>query len=125
MSPEQLKEYKEQFQAWEQQQYDVTIGQYLLRAFPNLFNEVIDMSGGDQYQEADESQQVIKKKKRFDIICHGLKIDMNTPLYWLQLNMGYLDNFVYLSFHSYWSKQPKRYQEDEKRWIENLELNLF
>lgn len=83
----------------------MTIGEYLLRAFPNLFTSSYDLTGEEGAKEfADEvpdMAHIVKKKKRFDIVCHGLKIDLNTPIYWLQLNMGYLDNFVYLSFHSY------------------------
>lgn len=37
MTGEQLKEYKLKFGNWEQKQYDVTVGEYLLQAFPNLF----------------------------------------------------------------------------------------
>jgi hypothetical protein len=71
-----------------------------------LFTSSYDLTGQDKEQEEFEDEQrdmayIVKKKKRFDIICHGLKIDLNTPLYWLQLNMAYLDNFIYLSFHSY------------------------
>ena len=105
MSPEQQKEYKQKFNKWEQQQYDVTIGEFLLQAFPNLFQSAYDLTGEEAAKEYEDEvpdmQHIVKKKKRFDVICHGLKIDLNTPIYWLQLNMGYLDNFVYLSFHSY------------------------
>ena len=70
------------FQKWEQANYDLTIGQVLQQCFPRLFAE---------------SNGHILKAKDFDIVCHGLKVDLETPLYWLQLNMSYLDNFVYLS----------------------------
>ena len=56
------------------------------KAFPTLF----------EYDLDDEKN---KPKKKFIVISHGLIIDLNTPMYWLQLNMSYLDNFVYLSFH--------------------------
>lgn len=76
----------ESFINWEQQSYNVTVGDYLLKAFPNLF-------------EWDfESEQAVCRKK-MQIISHGMIIDLNTPMYWLQLNLSYLDNFVYLSFH--------------------------
>ena len=76
----------------------------MLKAFPNLFKSAYDLTGEAQAEAGDEvtdMAHIVKKIKRFDVICHGLKIDLNTPIYWLQLNMGYLDNFVYLSFHSY------------------------
>lgn len=73
------------FEKWEQDHYSITIGEFLAKSFPNLF-------------KTEEAAQ-IKQLKHFDIICHGLKVDLQTPLYWLQLNMSYLDNFVYLSFH--------------------------
>ena len=67
----------------------MTIGEYLLKAFPNLFTSSYDLTGDQavdakEYEdEAPDMQHIVKKKKRFDIICHGLKIDLNTPLYWL------------------------------------------
>ena len=62
----------------------------LEKAFPALFEQELNEETGDL---------VTIKTKPFDIICHGVIIDMNTPLYWMQLNLGYLDNFIYLSFH--------------------------
>ena len=75
------------FIAWEQQTYDMSVGDYLHRAFPTLF-------------QLDLESENLQPTKNFKIICHGLIIDLKTPLYWLQLNMSYLDNFLYLSFHS-------------------------
>ena len=99
------REAKQAFEKWEQEQYDITLGEFLLRAFPSLFGRVFDVSNEDQDSSEEaktlDTHYTVKKNKRFDIICHGLSIDLNTPLYWLQLNMGYLDNFIYLSFHSY------------------------
>jgi hypothetical protein len=80
------------FDKWEQDNYDITIGDFMLKSFPNLFSE--------EPKDPNTGAAVIAQKKQFDILCHGLKIDLKTPLYWLQLNMSYLDNFVYLSFHS-------------------------
>jgi hypothetical protein len=77
------------FDKWEQDNYDVTIGDLLVKSFPNLFSA-----------ESNDQGKIVKQKKQFEIVCHGLKIDLKTPLYWIQLNMSYLDNFVYLSFHS-------------------------
>ena len=75
---------QEAFEAWEQEQYDATLGDYLARAFPNLFTV--------------KDGKVVKAKK-FDLICQGVKIALDTPLYWLQLNFSHLDNFLYLSLH--------------------------
>lgn len=83
-------EYAKVWNEWEQKVYDQTIGEVFIKVFPSLF--VLEVDG--------ENTQ-IRATKQFDIVCHGLKIDLNTPLYWLQLNMSYLDNFVYLSFHCY------------------------
>jgi len=80
------------FDKWEQENYDITIGDFMLKSFPNLFSE--------EPKDPNTGAVVVAQKKQFDILCHGLKIDLKTPLYWLQLNMSYLDNFVYLSFHS-------------------------
>jgi len=34
-----------------------------------------------------------------EILTQGVPVDMNTQLYWMQMNMCYPDGFVYLSFH--------------------------
>jgi hypothetical protein len=78
------------FEEWEQKSYDVTVGEYLSKTFPGLFK-----------QEVDEDGCRVTPGKPFEVVCHGLKIDLATPMYWLQLNMSYLDNFLYLSFHCY------------------------
>ena len=83
-------EQQSKFEEWEQQSYDVTLGEFLIKTFPGLFK-----------QEIDDETCLIKTTKRFEVVCHGLKIDLATPMYWLQLNMSYLDNFLYLSFHCY------------------------
>lgn len=82
----------QKFICWEQENYDITLGQLLSSSFPNLF----------ELQRSDSSlvDDTYIVKKEMQIICHGLKIDLDTPMYWLQLNMSYLDNFLYLSLHS-------------------------
>lgn len=61
----------------------------LLQTFPRLFEEVL----------GDNGELEITKKRPFEIIVQGVEADLNTPLYWLQLNMSYLDNFLYVCFH--------------------------
>lgn len=77
--------FSDKFIDWEQQAYNVTIGDLLSQALPRIFEQ--------------ENGKTVAKRK-ISVLSHGLKIELETPLYWLQLNMGYLDNFVYLSLHS-------------------------
>ena len=65
----------------------------LHQAFPTLFKLEIG-------EEEESANGAVHPSKNFDVICHGLKIDLRTPLYWLQLNMSYLDNFIYVSINS-------------------------
>jgi hypothetical protein len=44
----------------------------LIKTFPGLFK-----------QEIDDETCLIKTTKRFEVVCHGLKIDLATPMYWL------------------------------------------
>ena len=87
---EQKEEYRQNFAQWEQDQYDVTIGELLLKTFPSLFTS--RQQGG---------VKVVGRSKSFTILCHGMVLDLATPLYWLQLNMSYMDNFIYISLYSY------------------------
>ena len=34
-----------------------------------------------------------------EIVSQGVAVDLNTQLYWMQMNLCYPDGFVYLSFH--------------------------
>jgi len=65
-------EQQSKFEEWEQQSYDVTLGYFLIKTFPGLFK-----------QEIDDETCLIKTTKRFEVVCHGLKIDLATPMYWL------------------------------------------
>ena len=66
----------------------VTLGEVLLETFPRLFDSVLGDSGEIE----------IQKKRNFEVVVQGVEADLNTPLYWMQLNMSYLDNFLYVSF---------------------------
>lgn len=65
------------------------MGEILVETFPRLF----------ETQIADSGDLEIIKKKPFEVIIQGVEADLNTPFYWLQLNMSYLDNFLYICFH--------------------------
>jgi hypothetical protein len=65
------------------------VGEILVEAFPRLF----------ETQIADNGDAEIIKKKPFEVIIQGVEADLNTPFYWLQLNMSYLDNFLYICLH--------------------------
>lgn len=67
----------------------LTLGDVLVETFPRLFESVLN----------DNGDLEIQKKCNFEIIVQGVDADMNTPLYWMQLNMSYLDNFLYICFH--------------------------
>ena len=83
------------------------MGDFLEKSLPSLFKYEFDDGQAEQMGLAESIAGdiapvgSIKKQKQFDIICHGLVIDLSTPLYWLQLNMSYLDNFVYISLYCY------------------------
>lgn len=51
MSADQQKVFKQKFNTWEQKQYDVTIGEFLLKAFPNLFTSTFDLTGEEAAKE--------------------------------------------------------------------------
>ena len=71
---------------------NVTIGDVMVETFPRLFETVLAENGVDVE---------IVKKRNFEVVTHGVEVDLKTPLYWMQLNMSYLDNFLYFSFHFY------------------------
>lgn len=63
---------------------DITIGAYLLTYIcPQLL-------------EKDSITGEIVKKKPCKILTHGIECALNTPLYWMHLNMAYIDNFIYV-----------------------------
>lgn len=64
----------------------------LADTFPRLFERVLSDSG----------ELEIHKRRDMEIIVQGVEADLNTPLYWMQLNMGYMDNFLYISLHFKW-----------------------
>jgi len=67
----------------------VTLGDILRETFPRLFDEVLNDNGDLEFV----------KKRDFDVIVQGVEAEFNTPMYWMSLNLGYLDNFVYISIH--------------------------
>ena len=68
----------------------MSLGEALAEAFPRLF-EMTATETGDL--------ECVKLRPNLEVVIQGVEADMNTPLYWLQLNMSYLDNFLYISFH--------------------------
>ncbi len=68
----------------------MTLGEVLCEAFPRLF----EMSATE-----DGEVEVVKKRPGTEVIIQGVEADLSTPIYWLQLNMSYLDNFLYISLH--------------------------
>ena len=50
-----------------------TIGDVLEEVFPKLFEKVLN----------DNGDLEILKKRDFEVITHGVEIDVNTPVYWL------------------------------------------
>ena len=63
----------------------------MLSSFPNLFDETLDDDGLNCTIEASNP--------RMEVVTHGLAVDLNTQLYWMQINLCYPDGFIYLSFH--------------------------
>lgn len=61
----------------------------LADTFPRLFESVL----------SDNGDLEIQKRRDMEIVVQGVEADLNTPLYWMQLNMGYMDNFLYISLH--------------------------
>lgn len=58
----------------------------LLETFPRLFECIV----------TDKGDFEIGKKRNFEVVVQGVEADLATPLYWMQLNMSYLDNFLYI-----------------------------
>jgi len=61
--------------------------------FPALFNNEID-------EDTCESKiEINDQHRKFEVLLHGVPLDLNTKVYWMQLNLAYPDNFVYICFH--------------------------
>ena len=69
----------------------LTIGQVLQESFPNLFDEMLNDDGTGLYVEATD--------EKMEVISQGVPVDLNTQLYWMQMNLCYPDGFLYISFH--------------------------
>ena len=69
--------------------HNLLIGEALEEAFPRLFEKQLN----------DDGEIEIIKKRDIDIVVQGVEVDMKTPLYWMQLNLSNLDNFLYVCFH--------------------------
>lgn len=61
----------------------------MCETFPRLFEKVMN----------DQGDLEIQKLRNFELVVQGVEADLNTPMYWMQLNLSYLDNFLYLSIH--------------------------
>lgn len=47
----------------------------------------------------EEDEMVIAPTNpNMEVLTHGVKVDLNTSMYWMQLNLSYPDGFIYLSF---------------------------
>lgn len=85
-----VEEASPEFKKWLEEEESVTIGQILIDAFPKLFTHDMD----------DNDEMVITPTNpNMEVLTHGVKVDLNTTMYWMQLNLSYPDGFVYLSFH--------------------------
>jgi hypothetical protein len=85
-----VEELSPEFQKWLEAEESITLGQVLIEAFPKLF--VHDMG-------EDDEMVVAPANPAMEVLTHGVKVDMNTSVYWMQLNLSYPDGFIYLSFH--------------------------
>ena len=72
----------------DEQGKDVTIGEYL---YANICPQLLE-------KKMEDGQTVIikAKDKLSKILIHGIECALETPLYWMHLNMAYIDNFVYI-----------------------------
>ena len=86
-----VAEDSEAFQAWHEEASSITIGSVLVESFPALFDETLN-------DDADGCSIEVKNPK-MEVLTHGVAVDLNTQLYWMQMNMCYPDGFIYLSFH--------------------------
>ncbi len=72
----------------DEQGKDITIGDYLHSLVcPQLLDKSVQ-----------NGEVVVTKvqEKHVRILIHGIECALDTPLYWLHLNMAYIDNFVYI-----------------------------
>jgi len=71
---------------------EITIGEYLHQYIcPQFLEKTLE----------DGKSVVIKNKdKNVKILVHGIECALETPLYWMHLNMAYIDNFVYIVIKS-------------------------
>ena len=86
-----VAEDSEAFQKWHEEASSITIGQLLSDSFPNLFMETLSDEGDETTIECAQSNM--------EVVSHGVAVDLNTQMYWMQMNMCYPDGFIYLSFH--------------------------
>ena len=84
-----VDEHSKEFADWMETEQSVTVGQVLFEAFPKLFIEELE----------DEGEIIVPSNNMLEVLTHGVKVDLNTSMYWMQLNLAYPDGFVYLSFH--------------------------
>lgn len=85
-----VEESSQEFSKWLEQEESITIGQVLIESFPKLF--VHDMG-------EDDEMVITPVNPLMEVLTHGVKVDLNTSVYWMQLNLSYPDGFIYLSFH--------------------------
>ena len=72
----------------DEQGKDITIGEYLhALVCPQLLEKRTENGSTTVGKVAD---------KHVRVLIHGIECALDTPLYWLHLNMAYVDNFVYL-----------------------------
>ena len=86
-----VDENSEQFKKWYEEAASLSIGQLLIDSFPKLFDETI--------QEDSATLVVEPTNPNMEVLTQGVKVDMSTQVYWMQMNLSYPDGFVYLSFH--------------------------
>ena len=61
--------------------------------FPRLFTNALDED------TLESTVELNTENRQFEILVHGVPLDLQTKLYWMQLNLAYPDNFVYICFH--------------------------
>jgi len=64
-----------------------------LDAFPDLF-----INGMDE-DTMEQTVELQTDKRQFEVLIHGVPLDLATKVYWLQINLSYPDNFAYICFH--------------------------
>lgn len=85
-----MEESSPDFQKWLENEETATIGDVLKDSFPKLFTHEMD----------DDGEMVITTSNpNMEVLTHGVKVDLSTTVYWMQLNLSYPDGFIYLSFH--------------------------